>query len=312
MVPMGKNLYAAVVGGVNIDICGKPFRALVPGDSNPGRVEMSLGGVGRNIAHNMRLLGVPTMLLTALGDDHNAQRVRRSCDELGLDLSHAVTIPGAATSTYLFITDEQGEMLQAINDMSIYDSLVPQAIAPHMDALNAAKFIVCDTNIPRETLAYLAENAAAPLFVDPVSTIKAEKIRPILGKIHTLKPNKIEAQMLSGIEITDEVSLQKAANALLATGLKRVFISLGPDGVLAADGNQILHLPNYPATMVNATGCGDAFMAAIAWSTWEGRSLADTAKAGLAAANIALAGRETINPDMSAEGIKTIIRENEK
>lgn len=302
--------YAAVVGGVNIDICGKPFKPPVGGDSNPGRVESSLGGVGRNIAHNMRLLGVPTTLITALGEDDNARRLRASCEELGLDLSDAVTIAGAATSTYLFITDERGEMELAVSDMAIYDHLTPDLLAPHLPAINGASFAVCDTNLPPETLLYLAENARCPLFVDPVSTAKAEKIRPILGKIHTLKPNKIEAQMLSGVEITDEISLQKAANKLLESGLKRVFISLGADGVLAADAEQILHLANFPAAMVNATGCGDAFMAAIAWSTWEGRTLEETARAGLAAANIALAGRETINPAMSPAAVEAILRAN--
>ena len=61
-----KNLpYAVVCGGVNIDIGAHSFAPLRDRDSNPGRVELSLGGVGRNIAHNMRLLGVPTYLLTA-------------------------------------------------------------------------------------------------------------------------------------------------------------------------------------------------------------------------------------------------------
>ena len=57
--------YAVVCGGANIDIGAHSFAPLRDRDSNPGRVELSLGGVGRNIAHNMRLLGVPTYLLTA-------------------------------------------------------------------------------------------------------------------------------------------------------------------------------------------------------------------------------------------------------
>ena len=62
-----KNLpYAVVCGGVNIDIGAHSFAPLRAKDSNPGKVELSLGGVGRNIAHNMRLLGVPTYLLTAV------------------------------------------------------------------------------------------------------------------------------------------------------------------------------------------------------------------------------------------------------
>ena len=67
--------YAAVVGGVNLDIGGQSDGPLVPGDSNPGRVRISLGGVGRNIAHNMALLGLDVRFLTAFGDDLYAQRM---------------------------------------------------------------------------------------------------------------------------------------------------------------------------------------------------------------------------------------------
>ena len=75
-----KNLpYAVVCGGVNIDIGAHSFAPLRAKDSNPGKVELSLGGVGRNIAHNMRLLGVPTYLLTAVGGDSRASQVEESC-----------------------------------------------------------------------------------------------------------------------------------------------------------------------------------------------------------------------------------------
>lgn len=93
--------YAAVVGGVNVDIGGQSYAPLVARDSNPGRVRISLGGVGRNIAHNMSLLGVDVRLLTAFGDDLHAQRVAASCGELGIDISHALQVPGGTTSTYL-------------------------------------------------------------------------------------------------------------------------------------------------------------------------------------------------------------------
>ena len=70
--------YAVVCGGANIDIGAHSFAPLRDRDSNPGRVELSLGGVGRNIAHNMRLLGVPTYLLTALGGDSRALQIEAS------------------------------------------------------------------------------------------------------------------------------------------------------------------------------------------------------------------------------------------
>ena len=77
--------YVTVVGGVNMDIGGTSAGALVAQDSNPGAVRMSLGGVGRNIAHNMSLLGLDVRLLTVFGDDLNAQKIAASCTELGID-----------------------------------------------------------------------------------------------------------------------------------------------------------------------------------------------------------------------------------
>ena len=273
--------YVTVVGGVNMDIGGWPSEVPVDRDSNPGAVRMSLGGVGRNIAHNMSLLGLDVRMVTAFGDDLYAQKIAASCGELGSD------------------------MLLAVSDMDIYRQLTPQLLSQRQKLLSGSQVLVIDTNIPAESIAYLAENCPVPIFADPVSTAKAVKLQPVLGRLHTLKPNRIEAELLSGVAITDEASLRAAADALLATGLHRVFISLGGDGVFAADrSGERVHLPVLPAEMVNTTGCGDAFMAAITWAYLAGTDLTGTAKAGLAASAIAMEGAETINPAMSAEALK--------
>ena len=211
--------YAVVVGGVNMDIGGRSFAPLVAKDSNPGKVRMSLGGVGRNIAHNMSLLGVDVRFLTAFGDDLYAQRIAASCGELGIDISHALTVAGGTTPTYLFLNDSDGDMALAISDMEICDRITPSYLAANLSLLNNAQLVVTDTNIPAESLRYLAEHCTVPIFADPVSTAKAVKLKPILGKLHTLKPNRIEAELLSGVKITDEESLRLAAQTLLDTGL---------------------------------------------------------------------------------------------
>ena len=295
--------YAVVVGGVNMDIGGRPRGKLVGADSNPGQVRMSLGGVGRNIAHNMALLGVDVRMLTAFGDDMNAQRIAASCGELGIDISHCLTVPGGATSTYLFIADEHGDMALAVSDMDIYRHLTPQVLSGRQKLLAASQVIVLDTNIPEESIQYLAQTVSVPIFADPVSTAKAGKLRSVLGRLHTLKPNRLEAELLSGVAITDETSLHRAADALLETGLQRVFISLGADGVLAADHTEHLLLPVLPARMANTTGCGDAFMAAITWAHLRGLDLESAARAGLAASAIAMEGAETINPALSEDAL---------
>lgn len=300
--------YVVVVGGVNIDVGGRSSAPLISSDSNPGVVRTSLGGVGRNIAHNMALLGVGVHLLTAFGDDHHAQRIAASCGSLGIDVSRALQIPGERTSTYLFIADDKGEMALALADMDIYRHITPAYLASKAQLLQSAQLVVVDANIPAEAIAWLAQYVKPPIFADPVSTTKAERLRPALGRIHTLKPNRLEAELLSGVKITDEDSLSRAADALLDTGLRRVFISLGGDGVLAADHSGRVRLPCAEGNLVNTTGCGDAFMAALAWAYLEGTALEDTARAGLAAASIAMESGETINDAMSAGALAERMR----
>ena len=254
--------YIAVVGGVNIDIGGRSDAPLVAGDSNPGRIRSSLGGVGRNIAHNLALLGAKVRLITALGD-----------------------------------------MALAMNDMAIYEQLTPTFLETKLNTLNAAALVVLDTNLSAESIRYLGEHCTAPLFADPVSAAKAGKLEPILGRLHTLKPNRMEAELLSGVTVTDETSLYRAADTLLAAGLQRVFLSLGADGVLAADHERKIHLHNLPARMVNTTGCGDAFMAAVARAFLDGADLETAAKRGLAASAIAMESTDTINPAMSLTAV---------
>ena len=295
--------YAVVVGGVNMDIGGVSAAPLVPADSNPGAVRMSLGGVGRNIAHNMALLGLDVRLLTAFGDDLYAQRIAASCGELGIDISRSLTVPGGRTSTYLFIADETGEMKLALSDMDIYRHITPAFLASRAPLLQNAQLVIVDANIPAEAIRWIAEHVRLPIFADPVSTAKADKLRPVLGRLHTLKPNRMEAELLSGVAITDEASLNQAADKLLDTGLRRVFLSLGGDGVLCADHSGRVRLPCLPGNRVNTTGCGDAFMAALAWAYLEGTDLEGTAMAGLAAASIAMESGETINDAMGVEAL---------
>ena len=117
--------YVCVVGAVNLDICGRPEKKLIFRDSNPGAVTLTPGGVGRNIAHDLRLLGVEVKFLTAFGGDSHAQLLRNDCVELGMDLSCALDVPGGRTSTYLYITDERGEMQLGLCDTDISAAITP-------------------------------------------------------------------------------------------------------------------------------------------------------------------------------------------
>ncbi len=290
--------YVVVIGGVNLDIGGRSKAALVAADSNPGHVTMTLGGVGRNIAHNLRLLNIPVYMLTALGSDLNGGQVTASCAQLGIDLRYAKTVPGGRTSTYLYLTDPEGELALAVSDMEICEQITPEYLASHFSILEDAAALVADANIPSQSLVWLARHFGAKLFADPVSTAKAVKLRPVLHMVHTLKPNRLEAQLLTDIPVTDRGSAARAVRALLSAGVRQVFLSMGSDGVCAGEGDQILFLDALPGVPVNTTGCGDAFMAALLWASLHGRSLADTARAGLAAGSIAMESELTIAPHL--------------
>lgn len=286
--------YVAVVGGANIDIGARSLAPLVAQDSNPGVVTLSLGGVGRNIAHNARLLGLEVQLVSAFGGDSNAQKLLDSCRALGIGLDGACVLPACRSSTYLYISDERGEMQLAVSDMAICSELTPARLEAAMPMLNAASAVCFDTNLPAESIRYLCESCTAPLFCDPVSTVKAEKVRGVLGRLHTFKPNRLEAASLTGCDDPAD-----AARALLRLGMQRVFLSLGSDGVLAADAHTMLHLPCLKVQPRSVTGGGDAFLAALLWAWQNGLSLEQSARAGISAGAIALESAETINPRMS-------------
>ncbi len=299
--------YVTVVGGINIDIGGQAYSPLIDRDSNPGYSTTSLGGVGRNIAHNLSLLDLDVRFLTAFGDDSYAERIEASCGNLGIDISKAKKIPGARSSTYIYLNDNNGDMALAVSDMEICEEITPEYLAKNISVVNNAQLVVLDTNIPEESIMFLTENATPPIFADPVSVSKAARLKPYLSKIHTIKPNKLEAELLSDVEITDRNSLIKAADVLLAKGVHRVFISLGEEGLFAADREKHLIIPCIPAEIVSTTGAGDAFMAGLVLAYMKGRNLEDTCAIAAAAASIAVESRETINPAMSPELIETRI-----
>ena len=293
--------YVVVIGGANMDIAGRPTHRLVPRDSNLGSIRLSHGGVGRNIAHNLALLGVDVRLFTAFGDDAQADSLIEGCAEAGIDVTYSFKVPGGATSTYLYVTDETGEMQVAINDMAILEQLTGERLSERIDVINGAAVVLIDTNVPASTLQWASNHVRVPLFCDPISTVKAAKLDGVLGSIHTLKPNRLEAEALSGVAIQDDTSLARAAERLLESGMRRAFVSLGADGLFCAGRAETCRLPLLPCHVVNTTGGGDAMMAGLIWAHLRGLDLRSSGLAGLAASAIAVESERTVSPAMSED-----------
>ena len=299
--------YICVVGAVNVDISGTPDAAYVAGDSNPGHVRITLGGVGRNIAENLCRLGRRVVMITALGDDANAQMVRQGCREAGIDLSQSLTVQDGRTSTYLCLNDEQGEIVGAVSDMGIYEALTPAFLQTRLDIINRAALVVADANLTEEALAFLGENVTVPVFADPVSTPKCRRLNGILKITAGIKPNRPEAALMTGVDIRTDDDLPAAANVFHEMGVRNVFISLGGRGVYFDDGGDRGILPIFAGNIINTNGCGDAFLAAAADGYLMGLSVRDIARRGLAASSLCAQSESAVTPHMSTEALQGIL-----
>ncbi len=293
----------AVVGGANMDIGGFPSARLVMGDSNPGKVSMTLGGVGRNIAENLSRLGLEVHLITALGNDTNGHAIISDCREKGIHIDRCFIVNDMNTSVYLFMDDEKGDLSCAINDMDIQLSITPEKLAPHMDFLNSMDAVIMDANLRQETIEFLAKNLNVPIYADAVSAAKVYKLKNALPHMFCFKPNRIEAELLCNMQIRDAIDGAEAVRRLLDTGLKRVFLTMGSLGAICGDGNGCIFIPVGKPKIVNTSGAGDAFTAALIWSHLQGMSLRECAEAGMAAGTIAMETVSAVNPEMSAENI---------
>ena len=306
--------YAVVIGAANIDIGGTPYKPLIQGDSNPGVIKMSYGGVARNIAHNLTMLGVDVEFVTAAGDDTLGMEMLKRCEGTGMDTSLSVVVPGGSSSVYLFINDEKGEMELALSHVDIVKYITPEYLESIKDVINSAAVVVADCNLSQESILKLKEICEVPIYMDTVSVSHADKIKGHLDGIDTLKPNLLEAEFLTDMIIESEYDCLEAARALINQGVRRVFISMGPHGMIAADKDHAIMVDRYPVTVRCTTGAGDSAMAAIVWSTLnedeEGDGLVAPAKAANAAASATISVDATIHPEMSDKLIKKKIKEH--
>ena len=308
---MDNNKYVVVIGAANTDIGGTPYKPLIPEDSNPGVIKMSYGGVARNIAHNLTMLGTDVEFVTATGNDTLGMEMLKRCEGTGMDTSLSVVVPGASSSVYLFINDENGDMELALSHVDIVKNITPEYLESISDVINSAAVAVADCNLSQEALLKLKEICEVPLYVDTVSVSHADKIKGHLDGIDTLKPNLLEAEFLSDMIIENEYDCLEAARSLIDQGVRRVFISMGSRGMIAADKERAILADRYPAHVRNTTGAGDSAMAAIVWSSMneEGDGLIAPAKAANAAASATISVDSTIHPEMSVDLIKKIMKE---
>ena len=300
-----------------MDLLGASQKSLKQGTSNPGKVSSSPGGVGRNIAENLIHLGQACWLMAPVGDDANGMYLKHHGQQLGLQTQGMVTLTGQSTSTYLSIVDELGEMQVAIADMTLIDQFGETQLKPFLPQLQAAALVLLDTNLAPDCLAYLIQHLPQQhFFVDTVSVAKAARIAPFLSHIHTLKPNLLEAQAIAGTDFganPSNTQLLQLAHWFISQGVKHLYLSLGPKGLLYSDAQQSFimaaSVPAQAVDIVNSNGAGDAMMAAISDAWLSGCDAAQSAARALACARIAMASETTISPHLTPLLLARMLKE---
>ncbi len=253
-----------VVGGANIDIVGRADHALGAGDSTPGHIRSAPGGVARNVAENLARLGHRPRLISAVGDDAAGRGLLHATQQAGVEVSGCRVVSGATTSTYLALHGAAGELALAMNDMRVLDQVDAAWLRGQPQPFVPPAAVMIDCNLQASALECLfAECGDLPVFVDTVSAHKCLRILPWLSRIHLIKPNRLEAQALTGLPLRDAFDAPAVAAWLHQRGVAKVAISLGEEGVFWSDGQASGLQPAPKVVVVNANGAGDALTAGL-------------------------------------------------
>lgn len=293
------NTLISIIGGANVDLSATLTDAFIAADSNPGHVEIGYGGVARNIAHNLSLLGARAQLLTIFGGDLFGGLIHDYCIQQGIDVHLSERESSLRTGVYLCINNHGGEMIAAVADTEAVRAITPEWLEQRSGDINQSDFIVADTNISEDVIRFLLEKSTAPLFIDGVSTTKAHRVvnalkRCKLPYLHTLKLNLKEA-----LAVTEATTYAEAAQKLLDMGVAHVYITLGGDGVYCRNAAEEWLFPALPGEVVNTTGAGDAFLAGVVYAHAKGLDFPQTAQYGLMAARATLMSLKAVNPDIA-------------
>ena len=283
-----------VIGGANVDVKGHTSAPAIPATSNPGTVVVSAGGVGRNIAHNLALLGVETALVAMVGDDDHAALIARQSQAAGVDVSMLIR-SGDASGTYLALLDHDGELISAINAMACADAMTPEMLNDLTPRMMTADLLVADCNLPLNCLAWLSEfstRQAKRLLIEPVSVPKSQKLKQVVNlRAFAATPNRDQAEAVSGTR-----KWPAAAAAIHALGFANVVIHAGAEGAYVSEaGSTQRRVPAIsPAKVNDVTGAGDAAVAGLVWGLVSGYDIFEAARFGQAAAALKLESSSSV------------------
>ncbi|WP_309131963.1 ribokinase [Brevibacterium sp.] len=262
----------AVVGSYGVGVTMRTARVPDPGETiSGGELSTGHGGKGSNQAVAASRLGARVSFLTAVGDDAAASSAIELWEDEGIDASGVVRIPGAATMTGIILLESSAENRIIIAPGAL-DSLSAADVAAREADIAAADALIVCLEIPldaaREALR-IARGAGILTVLNPAPAreIPAEMLRDV----DILTPNLTEAQVLTGDHAASAPELVERLQELTGS---RVVLTMGDQGSLVADDSGVHRIdPVTPEHVVDTTGAGDSFTAAITVAVLEGDSL---------------------------------------
>jgi ribokinase len=267
-----------VVGSSNMDLVAKAPRIPVTGETLTGTdFFMVPGGKGANQAVAAAKLGAEVVFVAKLGKDVFASKSLENFKSVGINAKHIEQLDGVPSGIAIIAIDDNGKNIIIVVP-GANGKLTPADIDKAESDIANAAVVVAQLEIPIETVeqaAKLANKNNVPFILDPAPAKPLSD--ELLSMVDIIKPNETEAEIITGIKVTDEASATKAADALLAKGVKTVIITLGEKGLMLAtkDGKEMI--PNNKVVAVDSTAAGDAFTGSLAYGLAEGNSLKDAA-----------------------------------
>lgn len=308
---MKNNEYILSIGGSNIDIHGFSNKPILMRESNPGKMKLCAGGVGRNIVNNLANLGLKDIkFITHIGNDIFGDMLLNDIKSMGIDCSNI--IKKDFSTFYMAIMNNKNDMELAISDMDALDkNLTVEYLNSIGNIIENAKLIISDAVISREVFEYLIkEFPNKKILCDAVSIKKSEHIKGLEQNIYALKLNSNEASFLLDKDINNIEDGKNAVKIFLEKGVEEVYITFGENGICYGtqetikNKTNICHLEAPKVNIVNASGSGDAFMSGIAYSIFYDFDLDYKVKFASIMSMFALESEHTVNNEINLNSVK--------
>lgn len=268
---MGK---IVVVGSSNTDLVIKTERIPEPGETVlGGRFMMAAGGKGANQAVAAQRLGADVTFVACVGDDLFGKDAVEGYRKEGMNISHVSVKEGVPSGVASIFVDAAAENVIVVAP-GANSELGREEIDAAETEISQADFVLMQLETPMETVEYAAAKAYAAGTKTVLNPAPAAKLSDsLLEKLWLITPNRTEAQLLTGLPVTNETEAQAAAEALAAKGVKNVVITLGSKGAYILSEGFRGTVPANPVKAVDTTAAGDTFNGALCVALSEGRTL---------------------------------------